>query len=48
VIRLTREPIDPGVLAVPTPPDGAVCVFLGVVRDHNGGRAVRHLEYEGY
>jgi molybdopterin synthase catalytic subunit len=48
MVRLTREPIDPGLLAVPTPRDGAVCVFLGVVRDHNDGRAVRYLEYEGY
>jgi molybdopterin synthase catalytic subunit len=28
--------------------DGAVVVFLGVVRDHNAGRRVRYLEYEAY
>jgi molybdopterin synthase catalytic subunit len=27
---------------------GAVCVFLGTVRDHNDGRAVVKLEYEAY
>jgi molybdopterin synthase catalytic subunit len=25
-----------------------VCVFVGVVRNENGGRPVRHLEYEAY
>jgi molybdopterin synthase catalytic subunit len=28
--------------------DGAVAVFLGVVRGHNMGRTVRYLEYEAY
>jgi molybdopterin synthase catalytic subunit len=28
--------------------DGALLLFLGVVRDHNDGRAVRGLEYEAY
>lgn len=28
--------------------DGAVATFLGLVRKHNAGRVVRHLEYEGY
>jgi molybdopterin synthase catalytic subunit len=27
---------------------GAVCVFLGMVRDHSEGRAVVKLEYEAY
>jgi molybdopterin synthase catalytic subunit len=27
---------------------GAVCLFLGMVRDHNDGRAVVRLEYEAY
>lgn len=27
---------------------GAVVVFEGVVRDHHQGRAVLHLDYEGY
>jgi molybdopterin synthase catalytic subunit len=28
--------------------DGAVVSFLGLVRNHNVGRHVRHLEYEAY
>jgi molybdopterin synthase catalytic subunit len=28
--------------------DGAVAVFLGVVRNHNAGRKVLYLEYEAY
>jgi molybdopterin synthase catalytic subunit len=28
--------------------DGAVVTFLGLVRNHNLGRGVRYLEYEGY
>ena len=28
--------------------DGAVVTFLGLVRNHNLGRSVRYLEYEGY
>ncbi|HET7746933.1 MAG TPA: molybdenum cofactor biosynthesis protein MoaE [Vicinamibacteria bacterium] len=48
MVRLTREPIDlPGLLAADRA-DGAVALFVGVVRDHHQGRAVRHLEYEAY
>jgi MoaE-MoaD fusion protein len=28
--------------------DGAVATFLGLVRNHNAGRAVQYLEYEAY
>jgi molybdopterin synthase catalytic subunit len=28
--------------------DGAVTTFLGLVRNHNAGRRVHHLEYEAY
>jgi molybdopterin synthase catalytic subunit len=28
--------------------DGAVATFLGLVRNHNAGRVVQHLEYEAY
>jgi len=28
--------------------DGAVTTFLGIVRNHNVGRRVHHLEYEAY
>jgi molybdopterin synthase catalytic subunit len=48
VIALTREPIDVAALGAATPSDGAVCTFVGVVRDHNAGRQVRHLEYEAF
>lgn len=51
-IRCTvcREAIDAaGLLAsIPTPADGAVLLFLGVVRNRNDGRSVGHLEYEAY
>ena len=47
---ITREPIDPaGVLErVGADEDGAVLLFLGVVRDHNEGAGVRGLTYEAY
>ncbi len=48
MIRLTRDPIDVASLGAPAAPDGGVCLFLGVVRNENGGRPVRHLEYEAY
>jgi molybdopterin synthase catalytic subunit len=35
-------------LAVADPRAGAVVTFLGVVRDHDHGRAVTLLEYEGH
>jgi molybdopterin synthase catalytic subunit len=47
-VRLVREPIDLAALQAVTPADGALCVFVGVVRDHNGGRQVLRLEYEAY
>ena len=48
VIALTRNPIEVGALGAATPADGAICTFVGVVRDHNAGRAVRYLEYEAF
>jgi molybdopterin synthase catalytic subunit len=30
------------------PPDGAVVVFEGIVRNHSGGRETLYLEYEAY
>ncbi len=47
-VRLVREPIDAASLAATTPADGALCLFLGVVRNENEGRAVLRLEYEAY
>jgi len=48
VVRLVREPIDLASLAGTTPKDGALCLFVGVVRNENRGRAVLRLEYEAY
>ncbi len=48
--RITSSPIDPqAVLSrVGAASDGAVLLFLGVVRDHADARAVDSLEYEAY
>lgn len=43
-----REAIDVAAISRGEAEDGAVCVFTGVVRNHNGGKPVVHLEYEGY
>jgi len=48
MVRLVREPIDAAALQDASARDGAVCVFLGVVRGDNDGRAVVRLEYEAY
>ncbi len=37
-----------GAKADGSPGTGAVAAFIGVVRDHNLGRRVLHLEYEAY
>ena len=47
-VRLVREPIDLVALQAVTSADGALCLFVGVVRDHNDGRRVLRLEYEAY
>ena len=48
--RVRGEPLslDEAVRAVSRPGAGAVVTFVGVVRDHNDGRAVTLLEYEAY
>lgn len=48
--RLGREPIDPQALlrAVAGPANGALLLFLGVVREVNDGRAVSGIEYSAY
>jgi molybdopterin synthase catalytic subunit len=48
VVRLVREPIDLAALTATTPADGALCLFVGVVRNENRGRPVLRLEYEAY
>ena len=47
---LTAEPIDPLPLltGLTRPSDGGLALFVGVVRDHNEGRAVTRLTYEAY
>lgn len=47
-VTVVRAPIDVAALSTSTPEDGALCVFTGVVRNHNDGKSVLHLEYEGY
>ena len=48
--RITKEPIDAASLAerVRGDRDGAVLLFTGVVRNHDGGRPVAGLGYEAY
>ncbi len=47
---LTRAPIGVAelVAAVSAPERGGVASFVGLVRDHHGGRPVRALEYTAY
>ena len=48
--RVQPDPIDQGTVEalVAHPAAGAVVTFVGVVRDHARGRAVRWLDYEAY
>jgi molybdopterin synthase catalytic subunit len=46
--RLVREPIDAAELGEAASGDGAVCLFVGTVRDHNRGRPVTAIDYEAY
>lgn len=48
--QITDEPIDEAAVraAVGGDADGAVVMFCGVVRDHDGGRAVRALDYRAH
>jgi len=48
MVRLTQQPLDLAEFHTATSADGAVCLFIGVVRAENAGRAVRYLEYESY
>jgi molybdopterin converting factor subunit 1 len=47
---LVRETINTSeiVAQLKAPPDGAVVVFEGIVRNHSAGRATLYLEYEAY
>lgn len=48
--EVTRSALDVGALLerVGSSGDGAVLLFLGTVRDHNEGRRVERIAYEGY
>lgn len=48
--HLNRESLDLArlVASVSGPDRGGVASFLGVVRDHHGGRTVEELEYSAY
>jgi MoaE-MoaD fusion protein len=47
---LVRTPIETSeiVARLKAPPDGAVVVFEGIVRNHSGNRSTLYLEYEAY
>jgi MoaE-MoaD fusion protein len=49
-VLLTSEPLDPRAVEelVRTDEDGAVCTFIGVVRNHAEGHGVTHMDYEAY
>jgi len=49
-VAVTFEPLDADSLVtlVDAEGDGAVVTFAGLVRNHNQGRRVQFLEYEGY
>jgi molybdopterin synthase catalytic subunit len=47
-LRAEALSVDEAVAHVRHAGAGAVCVFLGMVRDHNEGRPVVRLEYEAY
>ena len=49
-VEIVDHPIDPAATlrALAGPSDGAVALFLGIVRDHHEGRRVVRLEYQAY
>ena len=50
VARLVERPLDPAALVaeVGQPANGAVLVFVGIVRDINDGRGVTGIDYSAY
>jgi len=48
MVRITHDTIDLAALSTLGPADGALSLFVGVVRDNNDGRRVERLEYEAY
>jgi molybdopterin synthase catalytic subunit len=49
-VWLTPDPLDPRAIEdlVRTDEDGAVCTFVGAVRNHAEGHPVTHMDYEAY
>ena len=49
-MHLQHDPLDPAALvaSVSAPDRGALATFIGLVRDHHGGRDVLGLEYSAY
>src|SRR5262245_45869492 len=48
-VYLTPQPIDlPALLAGIRPSDGALCLFVGIVRNANAGRETLAIEYQAY
>lgn len=46
---VTGSPIDlPALLREARPEDGALCLFVGVVRNEHQGRATTSIEYQAY
>jgi molybdopterin synthase catalytic subunit len=47
---ITSSPLDAAAVAaaVASDGDGAIATFVGLVRNHNGGRQVLWLDYEAY
>jgi molybdopterin synthase catalytic subunit len=52
LLAIVAEPLELGQLILAlgdnSGADGAVVTFLGLVRNHNAGRRVTHLEYEAF
>ncbi|SNT46585.1 molybdopterin synthase catalytic subunit [Asanoa hainanensis] len=50
IVSVTSDPLDLAAheAAVADPRAGAIVSFQGVVRDHDGGRSVVSLDYEGH
>ncbi len=50
LFEVTADELDPGHVVEHVRRDdaGAIALFYGVVRDHNRGRKVMHLEYDAY
>jgi molybdopterin synthase catalytic subunit len=47
---VTTDPLDRAAVerAVLSDSDGALVVFEGIIRDHDGGKAVRGIEYQAH